>query len=251
MRKASEDAAPALLRRPKRPRRYLAGGLDILNDHQQARRSEVKDDPLLLAARAALEVEWKQRIRHQLPAEREAWLRAAAHIAVLTARRLADLRRPVLRVREDLEERVPSASWFDAAWNEGAAFPPPGMVGCLGLVRYSSVSDLDAASDLAEDPWPRRRAYAHSDRRDATPRYCPPQNVEQEAWLDNLEPLDLRCWCGPVSPSAAAIRHIADRHAQEEPGADMESEDGRAVDADAPVVARIRRLRRAWSSLHT
>jgi hypothetical protein len=228
-----------MLRKPKRPRRYLAGGLDVLNDAQAAQLRPTVDDPLSLQLRAALEEDWKQRIRHLPWTEREAWLRRPDVIAVLTARRLADLRRPVLSLRQRLEQRVPSAAWFDAAFNEGAEFPPPGMLGCTGQVRYSSISDLDGASDSDADPWPRRSRDCHSHVLSATSRYCPPQNVGQEAFLDNLPSKHWRCFTGPVSPSAAAIRHIADRRAEHEERINLLSEDGRPPDPAAGSTLRL------------
>jgi len=207
-------APPALVPRCRRERgpgradRPLAGEGSFLPDRSQLRggldhpaitgrtppaRIDA-NDPASQALRDEIERRWRQEVRHWPAKKRREWLDDQATQLVMRARPHLSRLRDCERKRRRLGASVPSATWFDDAFGEGAAFPVPGMRRGVGSVVLELSRTTPAGTPVID--------------RFAGRRFTPTiaRNVEDQ--LDTMTPLRAQFYRHAASCSAVAIARI-------------------------------------------
>lgn len=140
-------------------------------------------------ARVELLKEWNQRVRHLPPADRLAWLEAAAGLVAHGAKQRKHLVADLRAYQRQVEESACSSAWIDARWHHGERYDGHGMAVSTAHVRFG------------DGP--------------PTPRLTPPIAVGVEDFLDSMPVNRAMFYDYPPSPSALSIRHIRDRRGHE------------------------------------
>lgn len=187
-------------------RAHLRGGLDhpAINGRPAPAPRDTAADPASQALRDEIERKWRQTVRHWPAKRRREWLDEQATQLVMRAKPHLSRLRDCERERKRLGTTVPSATWFDDSFGDGAQFPVPGMRRAVGRVVLE-LSRTTSQGTPVVDAFEGRRF---------TPDIA--RNVEDI--LDSMTPHRAQFYRHAASCSAVAIARIAMMKATESRG---------------------------------
>lgn len=186
-------------------RTHLRGGLDhpSITGRPPSAPADA-NDPKAAALRAAIERQWRERVRHWPAGKRRAWLEERATELlmrpVIHRRRARDCDRE----RRKLAERVPSSTWFGGSFDEGAPFPVPGMHLGAGNVTLELSRTTEGGAPVVD--------------RFVGRRWTSSIALSVEDQMDTMTPLGAQYYQHPPSCSAMAIAVIRLNKAHESRG---------------------------------